>query len=75
MWVEKEQAAEGRHATEAIHAAVEKQKLQCEAAKHKQLMAAQKKVGMIMDVLASGLLICARCSLKGLSSYFLSVVG
>ncbi len=40
MWVEKEQAAEGRHAMEAVHAAVEKQKLQCEAAEHKQMMAA-----------------------------------
>src|SRR5258707_4883197 len=74
-WVEKEQVVEAKHSAEATCAAAEKQKLQCEAAKHKQLMAAQKKVGMIMDVLASGLLICGRCSLKGLSSYFLSVVG
>ena len=68
--MEKEQVAEARHAMEATHAAAEKQKLQCEAAEHKQMTAAQKKVGTIMDVLASGLLICARCSLKGLSSYF-----
>ena len=74
-WVEKEQVAEARHAMEAAHAAAEKQKLQGEVAECKQMMAAKKKVGMIMDVLASGLSICARCSLKGLSSYFLSAVG
>ncbi len=74
-WVEKEQVAEARCAAEAAHVGAEKQKLQCEAAKHKQMMAAQKKVGMIMDVLASGSSICARCSLKGPSSYFLSAAG
>ncbi len=68
-WVEKEQVAE------AACVAAEKQKLQYEAAEHKQMMAAQKKVGMIMDVLASRSSICARCSLKGPSSYFLSAVG
>ena len=66
---------EAKRSVEAACAAVEKQKLQCEVAEHKQMTAAQKKVGTIMDVLASGLSICARCSLKGLFSYFLSVVG
>src|SRR5258708_26016241 len=74
-WVEKEQVAEAKHSVEAAHVAAEKQKLQHEVAEHKQMTAAQKKVGTIVDVLASGLLICARCSLKGPSSYFLSAVG
>ncbi len=74
-WVEKEQVVEARCAVEATHVAVEKQKLRHEVAEHKQMMAAQKKVGMIVDVLASGSSICARCSLKGLSSYFLSTAG
>ncbi len=58
-WVEKEQVAKAKHSTEAALAAAEKQKLQCEAAEHKQLMAAQKEVGTIVDVLASESLICA----------------
>ncbi len=71
--MEKEQVVEAKHATEAAHVAAEKpekQILQCEVAKHKQMTAARKKVGMIMEVLASGSLICARCSLKGPSSLF-----
>ena len=39
-WVEKEQVAEAKHSAEAAHAAVEKQKLQCEAAECKQMTAA-----------------------------------
>ena len=39
-WVEKEQVAEAQHAMEAAHVAVEKQKLQHEAAEHKQMAAA-----------------------------------
>ena len=76
-WVEKEQVVEAKCAVEATHAEAEKQKLQCEAAEHKQMAAAWKKVGTItiVEVLASRTLVCARCSLKGLSSYFLSVVG
>src|SRR5258708_32655948 len=53
-WVEKEQIAEAKCAVEATHAAAEKQKLRCEVAEHKQKMAAHKKVGAIIDVLASG---------------------
>src|SRR5258708_2993381 len=74
-WEEKEKVAEAKCSVEAACVAVEKQKLRCEVAEHKQMTAAQKKVGMIMDVLASGSLICARCRLKGLSSYFFSAVG
>src|SRR5258708_2439225 len=75
-WVEKEQIAEAKHAAEATCAAVEKQKLRHEAAEHKQKTAAHKKVGSIMDILASGSPICVRCSLKGPSNfYFLSVIG
>src|SRR5258708_9272707 len=70
-WVEREQVAEAKHAAEAAHAAVEKQKLRCEAAEHKQKMAACKKAGSIVDVLASGSPICVRCSLKGLSNLLL----
>src|SRR5258708_6810635 len=70
-WVEREQVVEAKHAAEAAHAAAEKQKLRCEAVECKQKMATCKKVGSIMDVLASGLLICARCSLKGLSNFLL----
>ena len=40
VWVEKEQVAEAKHAMEATHAAAEKQKLQCEAVKCKQMVAA-----------------------------------
>src|SRR6266436_2213424 len=42
-WVEREQVAEAKHAAEAACAATEKQKLRCEAAEHKQKMAACKK--------------------------------
>src|SRR5258708_19287005 len=62
-WVEKEQVVEARHAVEAAHVAAEKQKLQHEVAEHKQMTAAQKKVGPIMDVLARGFLIFARFTL------------
>ncbi len=55
---------EAKRSVEAACAAVEKQKLQCEVAKCKQMMAAQNKVGMIVEALASGSSICARCSLK-----------
>src|SRR5260221_5329653 len=69
VWVEKEQIVE------AACAAMEKQKLRCEAAEHKQKMATCRKAGSIMEVLASRSLICARCSLKGLSNFFLSAIG
>src|SRR5258708_17157894 len=39
-WVEREQVAEAKCAAEAAHAAMEKQKLRCEAAECKQKMAA-----------------------------------
>src|SRR5258708_21594339 len=70
-WVEREQVVEAKHAAEAAHAATEKQKLRCEVAEHKQKTAAHKKAGSIMDVLASGSPICARCSLKGPSNLLL----
>src|SRR5260370_36947327 len=53
-WVEREQVAEGKHAAEAAHAAVEKQKLRCEAAEGKQKRATHKKEGSIVDMLARG---------------------
>ena len=64
-WVEKEQIVEAKCAAEAACAAVEKQKLRCEAAEHKQKMAAHRKVGSIVEVLASWSQVCMRCSLKG----------
>src|SRR5258708_978892 len=70
-WVEREQVAEAKCAAEAACAAVEKQKLRCEVAEHKQKTAARKKAGSIMDVLASRSPICARCSLKGPSNLLL----
>src|SRR5258707_2856902 len=76
VWVEKEQIAEAKHAAEATCAAMEKQKLRHEAAECKQKMATHKNAGSIVDILASGSPICARCSLKGPSNfYFLSVIG
>src|SRR6266436_6608401 len=75
-WVEREQVVEAKCAAEATHAAAEKQKLRCEVAEHKQKTATHKKAGSIMDILASGSPICARCSLKGPSNlYFLSAIG
>ncbi len=75
-WVEKEQIVEAKCAVEATCAATEKQKLRHEVVEHKQKVAAHKKVGSIVEVLASGSQICVRCSLKGLSNfYFLSVIG
>src|SRR5260221_13906259 len=70
-WVEREQVVEAKHAAEAACAAVEKQKLRHEVVEHKQKMAAHKKAGSIMDILASGSLICVRCSLKGPSNLLL----
>src|SRR5258708_5592732 len=70
-WVEREQVVEAKCAAEATCAAMEKQKLRHEAVECKQKMTAHKKVGSIMDVLASGSLICARCSLKGPSNLLL----
>src|SRR5258708_3770126 len=70
VWVEKEQIVEAKHAAEATCAAAEKQKLRHEVAEHKQKTATCKKVGSIMEVLASGSLICVRCSLKGLSNFY-----
>ncbi len=58
VWVEKEQIVEAKCAAEAAHAEVEKQKLRCEAAECKQMVAA----------LASRSQVCVRCSLKGLSN-------
>src|SRR5258707_15687425 len=69
VWVEREQVAEAKCAAEATHAATEKQKLRHEVVEHKQKMAAHKKAGSIMDILASGSLICVRCSLKGPSNF------
>src|SRR5258706_13358083 len=69
VWVEREQVAEAKRAAEATRAAAEKQKLRHEAAEHKQKMAACKKAGSIVDVLASGSPICVRCSLKGPSNF------
>src|SRR6266436_5704227 len=70
-WVEREQVVEAKRAVEATCAAAEKQKLRREAVECKQKTAAHKKVGSIMDVLASGSPICARCSLKGPSNLLL----
>ena len=69
-WVEQEQVAQAKCEVEAAAAAAAKQKARCEAAECKQLVAACKKVGTIMEVLASGSKICARCSLKGPFSAF-----
>src|SRR5258707_8820691 len=66
-WVEKEQLAENRCVQEAAHAAAEKTRLHHEAAKHKLKVAAQKKVGAVVEVISCGKLVCARCSMKGLS--------
>ncbi len=71
-WVERKQLVENRCAQEATHVAVEKMRLCHEAAKHKLKAAAQKKVGAIMEVISRRKLICARCSMKGLSSCNLS---
>ncbi len=68
-WVEREQVAEAKCAAEATCAAAEKQKLRCEVAECKQKMATHKKVGSIMDILASRSPICVRCSLKGPSNF------
>src|SRR6266436_6559450 len=61
-WVEREQVVEAKRAVEAARAAAEKQKLRCEVVECKQKTAACKKVGSIVDILASSSLICARCS-------------
>src|SRR5258705_3279009 len=66
-WVEKEQLVENRRAQEATCAAVEKMRLHHEAAKHKLKVAAQKKVGAVMEVISCRKSVCARCSMKGLS--------
>src|SRR5258708_30667282 len=66
-WVEKEQLAENRRVQEAAHAAAEKTRLCHEAAEHKLKAAAQKKVGAVVEVISCGKLVCARCSMKGLS--------
>ncbi len=71
-WVEREQLVENRHAQEAAHAVAEKTRLHHEAAEHKLKAATQKKVGAIVEVISHGKLICARCSMKGLSSCNLS---
>src|SRR5258708_12605503 len=57
-WVEKEQVAEAKHSVEAAHVAAEKQKLQHEVAEHKQMTAAQKKLGPLLDFLPSRFFIC-----------------
>ncbi|SRR5258708_31453077 len=71
-WVEKEQLVENRRAQEAAHAAVEKTRLCHEAAKHKLKVATQKKAGAVMEVISHRKSLCARCSMKGLSSSSLS---
>ena len=71
VWVEREQVVEAKHAAEAAHAAVEKQKLRHEVVERKQKTATRKKAGSIVDVLTSGSPICARCSLKGPSNLLL----
>ena len=70
-WVEREQVAEAKHAAEAACAAAEKEKLRHEVVECKQKTATHKKAGSIVDILASGSLICVRCSLKGLSNLLL----
>src|SRR5258707_1376710 len=72
VWVEKEQLAENRHAQEAACAAVEKTRLRHEVAECKLKVATQKKVGEVVEVISHGKLLCARCSMKGLSSSSLS---
>ena len=68
VWVDKEHIAQTKHEAEATAVAAAKQKARCEAVECKQLAAARKKAGTIVEVLASGSKICARCSLKGLFS-------
>src|SRR6266436_7559072 len=72
-WVEREQLAENRHVQEAAHAVAERMRLCHEAAEHKLKAAAQKKVGAVVEVISRGKLVCARCSMKGLSICNLSV--
>ncbi len=67
VWVEKEQLAENRCAQEAACVAVEKMRLCCEAAEHKLKVAAQKKVGAVVEVISCRKSVCVRCSMKGLS--------
>src|SRR5258708_2113393 len=48
-------------------------RLRHEAAKRKLKAATQKKVGAVVEVISHGKLVCARCSMKGLSICNLSV--
>src|SRR5258708_4951614 len=48
-------------------------RLRHEVAKRKLKAAAQKKVGAVVEVISCGKLVCARCSMKGLSICNLSV--
>src|SRR5260221_707998 len=73
VWVEREQLAENRRVQEATCAAVERMRLRHEVAKRKLKAAAQKKVGAVVEVISCGKLVCARCSMKGLSICNLSV--
>src|SRR5258708_36231833 len=72
-WVEREQLAENRCVQEATHAVAERTRLRHEVAKRKLKVATQKKVGAVVEVISHGKLVCARCSMKGLSICNLSV--
>src|SRR6266436_5383754 len=72
-WVEREQLVENRCVQEAARAAAEQTRLHCEVAKRKLKVAAQKKVGAVVEVISRGKSVCARCSMKGLSICNLSV--
>src|SRR5260221_5974116 len=72
-WVEREQLAENRCVQEAARAAVERTRLRREVAERKLKVAAQKKVGAVVEVISCGKLVCVRCSMKGLSICNLSV--
>src|SRR5258707_4300166 len=67
-WVEREQLAENRHVQEAACVVVERTRLRREVAKRKLKVAAQKKVGAVVEVISRGKLVCARCSMKDLST-------
>src|SRR5258708_11182723 len=53
-WVERQQLAENRCVQEAAHAAAERTRLRCEVAEHKLKVAAQKKVGAVVEVISHG---------------------
>src|SRR5258708_36198966 len=73
VWVEREQLVETRHVQEAAHAVAEGTRLHHEAAEHKLKAATQKKGGAVVEGISHRKLVCARCSMKGLSICNLSV--